>query len=163
MTYALLDTPIGRLELSAENGAIVGVAVTETDLLPETETETAADREVLSRLMKQLEEYFAGVRRDFDVPLCLISSHYPALPPFRRAVWDAMRKIPYGEVRTYGELAAMAGNPRACRAAGNACHVNHLLIVVPCHRVVASGGIGGFGQRPDIKRALLKLEGVGLE
>lgn len=160
MTGCFFDAPIGRLALSAENGAVVGVAITEEDLLPETGTETKEDREVLSRLIDQLGEYFAGKRRNFDIPLCYTSSVYPALPPFRRSVWDALRKISYGEIRSYGEVAAMVGNPNACRAVGNACHVNHLLLVVPCHRVVASNGIGGFGERIEVKRYLLKLEGV---
>jgi len=159
MTYALMDTPIGRLELSAENGAVTGVGITGADLVPETDEGCEADRQVLARLMVQLEEYFAGKRRVFDVPVSLTSSRYPAVTPFRRAVWEAMRQIPYGEVRSYGALAAMAGHPGACRAAGNACHVNHLLLVIPCHRVVAADGIGGFGEHIDIKRALLSLEG----
>ena len=160
MTGCFYDAPIGRLALSAENGAVVGVGITEETLLSETGTETEKDRAVLSRLMEQLGEYFAGKRRDFDIPLRYTSSVHPAVPPFRRSVWDALRRISCGEVRSYGEVAVMAGNPNACRAVGNACHVNHLLLVVPCHRVVASNGIGGFGERIEVKRYLLKLEGV---
>lgn len=160
MTGCFYNTPIGRLALSAEDGAVVGVALTDKEQIPETGTETEADRAVLSRLVEQLGEYFAGKRRDFDIPLRYTSSVHPAVPPFRRSVWDALRRIPCGEVRSYGEVAVMAGNPNACRAVGNACHVNHLLLVVPCHRVVASNGIGGFGERLEVKRYLLKLEGV---
>ncbi len=104
-------------------------------------------------LKTQLDEYFAGQRQAFDLPFALHGTE------FQIAVWNAIRRIPYGEVRSYGEVAWMAGYPRAARAVGTACRKNPLLLIVPCHRVVASDGLGGYGGRPDIKRALLQLEG----
>ena len=79
---------------------------------------------------------------------------------FQNAVWGALRKIPYGQVRTYGEVAEAVDRPRAHRAVGNANHVNPWPIVVPCHRVVATGGLGGYGGGDQVKRYLLDLEGV---
>ena len=73
-------------------------------------------------------------------------------------MWAALRSIPYGEVRTYGEVARMIGRPGAMRAVGGACHANPVLIVTPCHRVVAAHGAGGFGAGPETKRKLLELE-----
>lgn len=111
------------------------------------------DRRTAELLKLQLDEYFAGRRQSFDLPFSLHGTE------FQLAVWNAIRRIPYGEVRSYGEVAWMAGYPRAARAVGTACKKNPLLLIVPCHRVVASEGLGGYGGRPDIKRALLKLEG----
>ena len=113
---------------------------------------------VVSAAARQLEQYFAGKRRSFRVPLARVSA-----TEFQRDVWAALMEIPYGEVRTYGEVALSVNRPRASRAVGNANHVNPYPIVVPCHRVVASTGIGGYGgggQR--VKRFLLDLEGVSI-
>jgi methylated-DNA-[protein]-cysteine S-methyltransferase len=101
--------------------------------------------------------YFAGERCSFDdVVLDLDGA-----TPFQRALTEALRSIPYGETVTYGELAALAGSPRAARGAGTFCACNRFPIVVPCHRVVAAEGVGGFGSLGvDYKRRLLALEGV---
>ena len=123
------------------------------DSSPKDAPLSAEDLETAERLKMQLDEYFAGVRREFDLPVALHGTE------FQIAVWNAIRRIPYGEVRSYGEVAWMAGYPRAARAVGTACRKNALLLIVPCHRVVASDGIGGYGGRPDIKRAILRLEG----
>ena len=111
------------------------------------------DARTAELLKTQLDGYFAGRRQSFDLPFALYGTE------FQVAVWNAIRRIPYGEVRTYGEVAWMAGYPRAARAVGTACRKNPLLLIVPCHRVVASDGLGGYGGRPDIKRAILRLEG----
>ncbi len=106
----------------------------------------------------QLAQYFAGRRRSFDVSLARV-----ATTDFRRRVWAALAAIPYGDVRSYGQVAAAVGDPRAARAVGNANHANPWPIVVPCHRVVASGGgLGGYGGGLDVKRYLLDLEGAAL-
>lgn len=105
--------------------------------------------------VKQLKEYFAGSRRTFKLKLATTSA-----TSFQHDVWDALRKIPYGQVRTYGEVAETVNRPRAHRAVGNANHANPWPIVVPCHRVVASGGLGGYGGGDEVKRYLLELEGV---
>ena len=107
---------------------------------------------------RELEEYFAGTRKTFNVPLASVPS-----TDFQRDVWAALVEIPYGEVRTYGEVALSVNRPRASRAVGNANHVNPYPILVPCHRVVASTGIGGYGGGGErVKSFLLELEGVRL-
>ncbi len=108
-------------------------------------------------LARRLSAYFAGNHDDFsDVELEL-----DWCTPFQAAVVDALREIPYGETVTYGELAALAGHPGAHRAAGTFCAGNRFPIVLPCHRVVASGGIGGYGSLGvEYKRRLLALEGA---
>lgn len=120
---------------------------------------TAASRGVAPRAVKvaavQLAEYFAGRRKRFSVTL----ANVPATE-FQRDVWDALRAIPYGEVRTYGDVATAVGRPKAVRAVGNANHVNPWPVVVPCHRVVGADGLGGYGGGIDVKLFLLELEGV---
>lgn len=105
----------------------------------------------------QLAEYFAGTRKRFSVKLAPT-----AATEFQRDVWEALRAIPFGEVRTYGEVAAAVGRPKATRAVGNANHVNPWPVLVPCHRVVGSHGLGGYGGGLDVKLYLLALEGVTL-
>jgi O-6-methylguanine DNA methyltransferase len=108
--------------------------------------------------VRQLTEYFAGTRRTFKVKLAAS----PATA-FQIDVWDALRKIPYGQVRTYGDVADAVNRPRAHRAVGNANHANPWPIVVPCHRVVGSSGLGGYGGGENVKRYLLELEGVHVD
>jgi len=108
----------------------------------------------VSRVAEQLAEYFAGRRRSFDADLHVEGTD------FQVDVWLALTDIPYGEVRTYGEIASAVRRPHAYRAVGNANGKNPFPIVVPCHRVVASSGIGGYAGGLDIKRFLLALEGV---
>ncbi len=111
---------------------------------------------VLDRLRAQLESYFAGEPVQFDVPLDLSAG-----TAFQQKVWRACRRIPYGETRSYAELARMAGRPGAARAAGGAMHANPVPVVVPCHRVVKSdGSLGGYGGGIPLKRKLLRLEGA---
>jgi methylated-DNA-[protein]-cysteine S-methyltransferase len=106
----------------------------------------------------QLKEYFSGSRRTFKVKL----APAPATD-FQSDVWEALRRIPYGQVRTYGEVADAVDRPRAHRAVGNANHANPWPIVIPCHRVVSSVGLGGYGGGENVKRYLLELEGVQLD
>jgi methylated-DNA-[protein]-cysteine S-methyltransferase len=110
-----------------------------------------------SELAERFRSYFAGDRPDFaDVPLDLED-----YTPFQLAIVEALRGVPYGEVVTYGELAALAGSPNAQRAAGSVCAHNRFPLVVPCHRVVSATGIGGYGPSGvGVKRRLLELEGV---
>jgi len=105
-------------------------------------------------LARQFAEYFSGRRQDFDAELRVEGTE------FQVDVWTAVAEIPYGEVRTYGEIADGVGRPHAYRAVGSASGRNAFQIVVPCHRVVASNGIGGYAGRLDVKRFLLSLEGV---
>ena len=110
-------------------------------------------------LAERLRAYFRGERTSFDD----VEIEAEWATPFQAAIADALRGIPWGEVVTYGELAAMAGRPRAPRAAGTFCAENNFPLVVPCHRVVSSSGLGGYGSLgADYKRRLLALEGVEL-
>src|SRR6266536_1960629 len=122
---------------------------------------TTGSREVSGRheLADRLKAYFAGARDSFqDVQLEL-----SWCTPFQRRVVETLRSIPYGETATYGEVAALAGHPNAQRAVGSACAANRFALVVPCHRVVAAGGLGSYGSLgTGYKRRLLELEGVAL-
>ena len=146
-----IHTPVGIMLLSEENGALTGVS------LGKSVAEESQTTPVLDAAQRQIEAYFAGVRRQFDLPIKLRGTD------FQRAVWQALRQIPYGETRTYGEIAAQLGCPRASRAVGMACHKNPILLLVPCHRVIGAGGkLTGFGAGLPVKEQLLMLEGVKL-
>jgi methylated-DNA-[protein]-cysteine S-methyltransferase len=127
--------------------------------LPTTAAPAAPGHEASNGLAGRFRAYFAGRPDDFlDVELDLEWA-----TPFQRALADMLRAIPYGETVTYGELAALAGRPGAARAAGTFCAGNRYGLVVPCHRVVAAGGLGGYGPLgPGYKRRLLRLEGVAV-
>lgn len=147
------NSPVGLLRLCADAEGLCGVHFVR---------ESPADvpvrpNELLLRTARELDEYFAGQRREFDLPLSL---HGTA---FQLRVWEALCRIPYGETRSYKHLAAMIGQPSACRAVGGANHHNPVSIIVPCHRVIgADGGLGGYGGGTDKKRFLLRLEGHSL-
>ena len=115
-----------------------------------------ANRRTLARLTEELTTYFTGQLHTFTVP---IENHGT---PYQKSVWAALRQIPYGQSRTYGEIAAMLGytNPIAARAVGNACGRNPILLLTPCHRVFAKGSIGGFSAVPELKRWLCALENI---
>lgn len=111
------------------------------------------DTPLLSAAQRELEEYFAGARRSFDLPIKMRGTD------FEMRCFAAMAKIPYGVTISYGELARAAGSPRACRAAGAACHKNPIAIIVPCHRIIgANGSLTGFGGGLKTKKFLLDLE-----
>ena len=142
------DSPIGPLTVRAENGTITGVWM-EDDDLPEHIDETPP----LDEARRQLDAYFAGELREFDLPLA------PAGSEFQLGVWRELAKIPYGETISYGELATRVGDPTKARAVGAANGRNPLPVVVPCHRVIgADGSLTGFGGGLDRKRRLLELE-----
>lgn len=106
-------------------------------------------------LYTQLDEYFSGQRKKFELPLSFKGSGFAA------DVYRSMKRIPYGRFKSYGELAAAAGSPKAYRAVGNICGANQVPIIIPCHRVLASGGkLGGYSGGLDIKRKLLELENI---
>jgi len=103
----------------------------------------------------QLEEYFNKKRKDFDIPISLNGT------PFKIKVWEALLTIPYGETKSYGEIAAMIKKPKACRAVGMANNTNQIAIIVPCHRVIGhDGNLVGYAAGLELKRKLLELEGV---
>jgi methylated-DNA-[protein]-cysteine S-methyltransferase len=130
-------------EDEAAAGAVLGGGEVDPDAAP------------FPLLRRQLAEYFAGQRTAFELPLA------PAGTPFQRNVWDALLAIPYGETRSYGELAAAVGKPGAARAVGRANHDNPIGVVIPCHRVIgAAGSLTGYAGGVDRKRYLLELEGA---
>jgi O-6-methylguanine DNA methyltransferase len=120
----------------------------------EPEAQIISDSKALAEEKRQLEEFARGARSGFELELDLRGTS------FQLGVWNELREIPSGSTRTYGEIAARLGMPGASRAVGAANGANPVPIVVPCHRVVSSSGIGGFGGGLDLKRALLELEGV---
>jgi O-6-methylguanine DNA methyltransferase len=118
---------------------------------------TAEERELAESLAQQLEEYFEGSRNDFDLPLDIDPRAGSA---FQQRVWQTIATIPHGEVLSYAEIAIRAGYPNAFRAVGTACGANPIALVIPCHRVVASGGkLGGYGGGLESKVWLLRHEG----
>ena len=149
MAWLRFETPFGPMALEGETALTrLWLPGTLPDLRGRGE-----ETPLLRAAREALLAYFAGERRDFDLPLA------PAGTDFQRAVWDALRAIPYGQTRTYGEIAAAVGRPKAVRAVGQANHVNPLPIFIPCHRVVGKGGaLTGYAGGLDLKRALLALE-----
>ncbi len=153
MIYSYLDTPIGRLLLAGAGGSLKRILFPSGSRArgPEPDWERYDDPFRESR--RQLLEYFAGRRRQFDLPLA------PEATPFQTRVLAALLVIPYGETRSYKDIAVQLGNPRAVRAVGGANGSNPLPIVIPCHRVIGSNGaLTGFGGGLDTKRYLLDLE-----
>jgi len=142
-------TPIGELAVAVDDDGVCAVR------FPPFDVPAAATGEArLVEAAGQLDAYFAGERTRFDLPLSVRRGS-----DFERAVWAELSRIPYGEMRTYGEVAAAAGDAGAARAVGVACNRNPLPIVVPCHRVVGAGGkLVGFGGGLPRKRFLLELE-----
>ena len=143
-----MSTPVGTLRLCAEDGVLTAVSYA-GDVPPD---ETAPPQPVLQEAAAQLREYFAGSRRVFTVPLRLQGTD------FQCAVWRQLQKIPYGETKSYGQIAAELGKPGAARAVGNACNKNNFLLLIPCHRVCGAKNMGGFALNLEIKQYLLKLE-----
>jgi methylated-DNA-[protein]-cysteine S-methyltransferase len=169
VAYAVVDSPFGELLVARTDRGVVRLA------LPTSRGRQRPRDEVLEELAadisprilespkrldeerRELEDYFEGRREHFEVPVdwSLTSTG------FRSRALHAVARIPYGKTKTYAEIAKMAGNPKAFRAAGTACGHNPIPLIVPCHRVVQSGGgIGRYGGGPEMKRALLDLEGA---
>jgi methylated-DNA-[protein]-cysteine S-methyltransferase len=148
-----MATPIGPLTLIADDDGLRGIRfATERSRLPESDA-AGADHPVLVETVRQLDEYFAGERREFDLPL------RPAGTAFQLAAWRALRAIPYGRTVSYGEQARRLGHPGRARAVGAANGRNPLPIVVPCHRVIgADGSLTGFGGGLETKAWLLDHE-----
>jgi methylated-DNA-[protein]-cysteine S-methyltransferase len=154
---ATVESPIGPLVLEATAEALTEIRLPRAGRARLGAGGGATGREPgpLRDARRQLAEYFAGRRRAFELPLELAGT------AFQRDVWWALADIPYGETVSYAELAAMVGRPTAFRAVGQANGANPIPVVLPCHRVVASGGrIGGYGGGLPVKRRLLALEGV---
>ena len=141
-----LDSPLGVISIESNGEAILSVGF--------GAREATKENCPLNRLaQEQLREYFEGKRREFTLPLA------PKGTPFYQKVWQALLQIPYGETRSYGQIAAQIGNPKASRAVGMANHNNPIAIVIPCHRVIGTNGrLVGYASGLDVKEALLKLE-----
>ena len=155
MKYCHTDSPIGPLLIAGDEEALhlIGFPHNRKPQKPEAGWIQSMSGP-LAETVRQLREYFAGSRRDFDLPLALEGTD------FQRKVWRKLQEIPYGETISYGELAKRVGNPKASRAVGSANGKNRIPIVIPCHRVIAGdGGLGGFGGGLTTKEKLLAIEG----
>lgn len=157
-----IDTPIGRLGITASNEAITRIffcdtprgakgSVRRNSAINECSAEEASP--LLTLAAQEVKEYFAGTRREFTVPVA------PVGTPFQQAVWVALQTIPYGQTRTYKQIAEQVGRPQACRAVGMANNRNPIPVLIPCHRVVGSNGaLVGYAGGVGVKQALLELE-----
>ena len=155
MYYAWTTSPVGRLLLAGTDAlSLIAFSRGPKSTTPKADWITS-DAPFLRQAVDQLEEYFRGTRREFDFDI------KPNGTAFQLQVLEALATIPYGETRSYGEIAAQIGKPRAVRAVGAANGRNPLPIVLPCHRVIgASGSLTGFGGGLETKRYLLELEGA---
>jgi methylated-DNA-[protein]-cysteine S-methyltransferase len=158
LTHTVTDSPIGPLTLVARDGVLHGLYMGDLGAgehrhAPDPTRLGRRDDTGLEPAQHQLVEYFAGTRREFDVEMDVDGT------PFQRQVWDGLCRIPYGETRSYGQLAAEIGRPGASRAVGLANGRNPVGIIVPCHRVIgADGSLTGYGGGIERKAALLALE-----
>lgn len=147
MVERLMHSPVGPLTLRAEEGALTAI------LFGDKRMGLSGADPVLGQAERELTEYFSGGRREFTVPVRLAGT------AFQKKVWAALCDIPYGVTATYGEIAGRIGQPKACRAVGMANHRNPIPIIIPCHRVVGSGGaLTGYGGGLAVKSYLLAWE-----
>lgn len=157
-----IETKLGKIGIVEEDSKIVKVIIVnennkkskdKEDSKNDYENYQEKDTELLLEAKKELEEYFEGKRKEFDLPLEQEGTE------FQKRVWNALEKIPYGETRTYKEVAKMIGNEKASRAVGMANNKNNIPIIVPCHRVIGSNGkLVGYALGLDMKKYLLDLE-----
>ena len=150
--YRTVPSPVGPLTLAGVGSTLMHLRMADQTHEPDR-SGWQPDPDAFSDVAGQLQEYFAGARTEFDVEVDLIGTE------FQRRVWAALRTIPYGQTRSYGQIAEQIGSPGASRAVGLANGRNPVAIVVPCHRVIgAAGAMTGYGGGLDRKRALLDLE-----
>lgn len=148
-----INSPIGPLTIGEEDGKIIEISFGNLETC-----DTIKETTVLRQAKEQLEEYFAGTRTVFQLPLSLKGT------PFQEKVWAALCEIPYGSTASYLDIAVAVGNPKAVRAVGMANHRNPVSIVVPCHRVIGkSGSLVGYGGGLDAKKWLLHREGIAFK
>ena len=151
--HMVIDSPYGPLTLVADDGVLCGLYMVGQRHRPPEESFGERDDTLFDEVTEQLHAYFEGELKEFSLELRMAGT------PFQRSVWDQLRQIPYGEIRSYGELAQALGNMGASRAVGLANGKNPIGIIVPCHRVIgASGSLTGYGGGLDRKRRLLDLE-----
>lgn len=143
---------IGKYGLREENGVLTHLWFGQNQL-PETFQDEIKETPLLKQAKDQLDAYFAGKLKEFSLPLA------PNGTPFQQKIWQLLQQIPYGETRTYGQLACQAGNPKASRAVGMANNRNPLPVFIPCHRVIgANGTLTGYAGGMDMKQTLLDIE-----
>ena len=153
MYYCYLDTPVGELLLAGETDALAMIGFPEGAMRRDPEADWIYDEQAFAAVREQLQEYFAGTRKEFDLPLDLNGTE------FQLSVLAALQGIPYGQTTSYGAIAKQIGRPKAVRAVGAANGRNPIPIIVPCHRVIGSSGdLTGFGGGLATKKALLRLE-----
>ncbi|WP_288401151.1 methylated-DNA--[protein]-cysteine S-methyltransferase [uncultured Acinetobacter sp.] len=155
LVYMYMDSPVGALKLVAHDHALVAVMWDNEDHKRVRLAELIEDRQhpMLHKVKQQLEQYFAGQRQQFDLPLDFQGT------TFQQQVWQTLLTIPYGETRSYKEIAVQLGNEKAVRAVGAANGKNPISIIAPCHRVIgSSGALVGFAGGLDKKQILLSLE-----
>jgi len=153
LRYRIVDSPVGPLTLAGAESALMHLRMVDQTHEPDRSSWLAADDDAFPEAVEQLAAYFAGELTEFDVELELVGTE------FQRKVWKTLRTIPYGETRSYGEIAEQIGSPGASRAVGLANGRNPIGIIVPCHRVIGStGGLTGYGGGIERKRTLLALE-----
>jgi len=146
-----IDSPIGKLTIFARGGAVCSITLANTDT--QSSEETLVSQPVLRQATQELDEYFSGKRTRFTFAMRAEGT------PFQQSVWAALLDIPYGETKSYGEIASAVENPKGSRAVGMACNKNPIMIAVPCHRVVgASGSLTGYAYGTGMKQSLLDLE-----
>ncbi|MDH4121220.1 MAG: methylated-DNA--[protein]-cysteine S-methyltransferase [Deltaproteobacteria bacterium] len=153
MEYVLFSSPLGTLLLAGENNVLRELRLPQGKP-PQPDPGWIENPAGFVEGVRQIGEYFAGKRRAFQLPLA------PQGTPFQRQVWQELSRIPHGQTMTYGALAARIGQPSAARAVGGANGANPLPLLIPCHRVVAGNGLGGYSSGLEIKRFLLNLEGI---
>ena len=148
-TYYTYDTPIGNIMIASDGESLTALKFR----IPEQGNMTYKADRITDEAAKQLEEYFAGQRREFKLPINAKGTD------FQRNVWKALLKIPYGETRSYKQIAQMTGNEKASRAVGMANNKNPISIIIPCHRVIGTNGkLIGYGGGMEAKQKLLQLE-----
>jgi methylated-DNA-[protein]-cysteine S-methyltransferase len=154
-THGYASTPLGQVLVVIAGGELTGLYFAGHPRTPGVDESVAARGETLSMVRSQLEEYFQGLRKRFDLPIRLQGT------PFQVEVWSALLEIPFGRTSTYGQVAGSIGRQRAARAVGAANGRNPISIVVPCHRLLGTqGALTGYGWGLDRKRRLLELEGA---
>ena len=153
LRYRTVESPIGPLTLAGDGSTLMHLRMTEQAHEPDRSGWTPAGADAFADVVEQLNAYFAGTLTEFDVDLELHGTE------FQRKVWAALQTIPYGQTRSYGEIAEQIGSPSASRAVGLANGRNPISIIVPCHRVIgAAGSMTGYGGGIDRKKMLIALE-----
>lgn len=152
LTTAIYDTKFGKIKISSDGESITGLRLCDAT---SAQSFDANATPLTDKAARQLDEYFCGTRFDFDIPLNLRGTD------FQKAVWRALLEIPFGETRSYKQIAQAVGNPKAYRAVGSANNRNPVWIIVPCHRVIGSdGSLTGYGCGISVKEKLLEFERI---